>query len=214
MMRKMILKGVNVFRINFSHSTHEEAHKIVANTKEINKELSVHTAIIDDLQGPKIRVGKFENPVILKKGAYIHFNTNINKTKDIFISYSRFPKDVKNGDKVLLDDGKISLQVKQTNKKNRVKLKVLFGGVLTSNKGVNLPNTNISLPCLTQKDKNDLQFILQNKIEWIGLSFVRSAKDVRLLKTIIKKHKESKALVVAKIEKPEAISDFDNIILF
>ena len=96
----------------------------------------------------------------------------------------------------MLDDGKISLQVKQTNKKNRVKLKVLFGGVLTSNKGVNLPNTNISLPCLTQKDKNDLQFILQNKIEWIGLSFVRSTKDVRLLKTIIKKHKESKALVV------------------
>ncbi len=213
MMRKMILKGVNVFRINFSHSTHDQATKIVNNTKEINKELSVHTAILADLQGPKIRVGKFEKPVLLKKGTYIHFNTNIKKTTDIFISYSRFPKDVKNGDKVLLDDGKISLKVIHTNKKNRVKLKVLFGGVLTSNKGVNLPNTNISLPCLTKKDKNDLEFILQNKIEWIGLSFVRSAKDVRLLKTIIKRHKESKALVIAKIEKPEAISDIDNIIL-
>ena len=108
---------------------------------------------------------------------------------------------------------KEKFNLNRISKKNRVKLKVLFGGVLTSNKGVNLPNTNISLPCLTKKDKNDLEFILQNKIEWIGLSFVRSAKDVRLLKTIIKRHKESKALVIAKIEKPEAISDIDNIIL-
>ncbi|MAO71568.1 MAG: pyruvate kinase [Flavobacteriales bacterium] len=213
MLRKMIIRGVNVCRINFSHSDHQDAKEIIKNIKEINKELGVHTAILADLQGPKIRVGKFERPVHLKKGSYIYFNTNPKKTEDIFISYPNFPKDVKRGDRVLLDDGKISLQVDSTNNKNRVKLKVIFGGQLQSNKGVNLPNTNISLPCLTKKDKKDLEFILEEKIEWIGLSFVRSEKDVKTLKKIIKRHKKSKALVLAKIEKPEAISNIENIIL-
>lgn len=212
-LRKMIIRGVNVCRINFSHSNHTEAKDIINNIKELNKELRVHTAILADLQGPKIRVGKFKKPIKLKKGAYVYFNTNPNKIEDIFISYSNFPKDVKTGDKVLLDDGKISLQVESTNNKNRTKLKVLFGGELQSNKGVNLPNTDISSPCLTKKDKRDLEFVLEEKIEWIGLSFVRSAKDVKALKKIIKRHKKSKALVLAKIEKPEAISDIDNIIL-
>lgn len=213
MLRKMIVRGVNVCRINFSHSCHTEAKEIITNIKEINKELKVHTAILADLQGPKIRVGKFEKSIHLKKGSHVYFNTNPKKTGDIFISYSNFPKDVKRGDRVLLDDGKISLQVDSTNNKNRVKLRVVFGGHLQSNKGVNLPNTDISLPCLTQKDKKDLEFILEEKIEWIGLSFVRSEKDVKTLKKIIKRHKKSKALVLAKIEKPEAISDIDNIIL-
>jgi len=212
-LRKMIIRGVNVCRINFSHSNHTEAKDIINNIKELNKELRVHTAILADLQGPKIRVGKFEKPIKLKKGAYVYFNTNPNKTEDIFISYSNFPKDVKTGDRVLLDDGKISLQVESTNNKNRTKLKVVFGGELQSNKGVNLPNTDISLPCLTKKDKRDLEFVLEEKIEWIGLSFVRKAKDVKALKKIIKRHKKSKARVLAKIEKPEAISDIDNIIL-
>ena len=213
MLKKMIIRGVNVCRINFSHSTHEQAKEIIDNIKEVNKELNVHTAILADLQGPKIRVGTFDKPKKLKKGSYIYFNTNPKKTEDIYISYLNFPKDVKKGDRVLLDDGKLSLQVVETNQKNRVKLKVIFGGVLKSNKGVNLPNTDISLPCLTKKDKNDLEFVLEEKIEWIGLSFVRSAKDVNILKKIIKRHKKSKALVIAKIEKPEAISDIDNIIL-
>ena len=213
MLRKMIVRGVNVCRINFSHSCHIEAKEIITNIKEINKELKVHTAILADLQGPKIRVGKFEKPIHLKKGSHVYFNTNPKKIEDIFISYPNFPKDVKKGDRVLLDDGKISLQVDSTNNKNRVKLRVVFGGQLQSNKGVNLPNTDISLPCLTQKDKKDLEFILEEKIEWIGLSFVRSEKDVKTLKKIIKRHKRSKALVLAKIEKPEAISDIDNIIL-
>ena len=159
MLRKMIVRGVNVCRINFSHSCHIEAKEIITNIKEINKELKVHTAILADLQGPKIRVGKFEKPIHLKKGSHVYFNTNPKKTEDIFISYPNFPKDVKRGDRVLLDDGKISLQVDSTNNKNRVKLRVVFGGQLQSNKGVNLPNTDISLPCLTQKDKKDLEFI-------------------------------------------------------
>ena len=212
-LKKMVHRGVNVCRINFSHSTHDQAKEIINNIKEVNKELHVHTAILADLQGPKIRVGTFEKPKKLRKGSYIHFNTNPKKKEDIYISYSKFPKDVQKGDRVLLDDGKISLQVLETNQKNRVKLKVVFGGLLKSNKGVNLPNTRISLPCLTKKDKKDLEFILEEKIEWIGLSFVRSAKDVNTLKKIIKRHKQSKALVIAKIEKPEAISDIDNIIL-
>ena len=104
----------------------------------------------------------------LKKGAYIYFNTNPKKTEDIFISYPNFPKDVKRGDRVLLDDGKISLQVDSTNNKNRVKLKVIFGGELQSNKGVNLPNTNISLPCLTKKDKKGLRVYTRrkNRMDW------------------------------------------------
>jgi len=213
MLKKMVIRGVNVCRINFSHSTHDQAKEIINNIKEVNKELHLHTAILADLQGPKIRVGTFEKPKKLRKGSYIHFNTNPKKKDDIYISYSNFAKDVQKGDRVLLDDGKISLQVLETNQKNRVKLKVIFGGLLKSNKGVNLPNTHISLPCLTKKDKKDLAFILEEQIEWIGLSFVRSAKDVNILKKIIKRHKKSKALVIAKIEKPEAISDIDNIIL-
>ena len=211
MLRKIIARGVNVCRINFSHSSHEQAKQTINNIKEVNKELHAHTAILADLQGPKIRVGEFKNPITIKKGSSVYFNTRKNKSKDIHVSYARFAKDVKKGDRVLLDDGKISLRVEETNKKNRVKLTVVFGGKLTSNKGINLPNTHTSLPCLTRKDKNDLRFILKEKIEWIGLSFVRCAKDVQILKRIIKKEK-SKALIVAKIEKSEAITDIDNII--
>jgi len=213
MLRKIIQRGVNVCRINFSHSSHQEAKEIIDNIKTINKELQTHTAILTDLQGPKIRVGNFKKPIKLKKGSYIYFNTTKKQPNDIFISYSNFAKDIKKGDRVLLDDGKLSLLVENSNGKNRVKLKVVFGGLLRSNKGVNLPNTDISLPCLTKKDKEDLSFILEQKIEWIGLSFVRSAEDVKKLKKIIKRHKKSQALVIAKIEKPEAINDIDNIIL-
>ena len=213
MLRKIIQRGVNVCRINFSHVSHSEAKEIIDNIKEVNKQINTHTAILADLQGPKIRVGNFEKPIKLKKGSYIYFNTTQKQPNDIFISYSNFAKDVKKGDRVLLDDGKLSLLVENSNGKNRVKLKVVFGGLLKSNKGVNLPNTDISLPCLTKKDKIDLNFILEQKIEWIGLSFVRSAEDVKKLKTIIKRHKKSQALVIAKIEKPEAINDIENIIL-
>ena len=190
LLRKIITKGVNVCRINFSHSTHEEAKNIIDAVKEINKELHVHTAILADLQGPKIRVGSFEKDIVLKKNQEVFFNTRKNQKTDIFVDYRRFAKDIKKGDRVLLDDGKILLRALSTNNINRTKLKVVFGGKLRSNKGVNLPNTNVSLPCLTSKDRKDLDFILNEKIEWIGLSFVRNAKDVRTLKNLIKKHKK------------------------
>lgn len=208
-LRKIIQKGVNVCRLNFSHLSHEKAKEIIASIKEINRELHVHTAILADLQGPKIRVGEFPKKR-LKKGEEIVFSTR-KKKNTIYINYNRFAKEVNLNDRVLVDDGKIVLNVIETNKKDTVKLKVVFGGILTSNKGVNLPNTKISLPCLTKKDKSDLKFILSEKIEWIGLSFVRSVKDVRLLKKIIK-NKKLHQKVIAKIEKPEAIRAIDGII--
>ena len=209
---KMISRGVNVSRLNFSHLSHEKAKEIITRIKEINQEVHVHTAILADLQGPKIRVGNFEKPVTLRKASEVSFSTNKKDKKAIFINYSSFAKDVKKGDRILLDDGKIALKTIHSNSKNTIKAKVIFGGKLYSNKGVNLPDTQISLPCLTQKDKKDLAFILGEKIEWIGLSFVRSSEDIIKLKKIIRKNKTSNARVIAKIEKPEAIADIDNII--
>lgn len=210
MLRKLMQKGVNVCRLNFSHLPHDTAKEIIANIKEVNQELHVHTAILADLQGPKIRVGEFDKPIKLIKGREVIFSTKKKKDR-IYINYTNFAKDVKVKDKVLLDDGKLALEVASTNNKDEVKLKVVFGGLLESRKGVNLPNTPISLPCLTKKDKEDLEFILSEKIEWVGLSFVRQASDIAILKKIITKrnlhHK-----VIAKIEKPEAIKNIDEII--
>jgi len=210
MLRKIIQRGVNVCRLNFSHLSHNVAKEIIANIKEVNQELNVHTAILADLQGPKIRVGEFDKPIELIKGTKVIFATK--KKKDtIYINYQNFAKDVSKKDSVLLDDGKLALEVISTNKKDTVVLKVIFGGFLHSRKGVNLPNTKISLPCLTKKDKEDLAFILKEKIEWVGLSFVRTANDIKILKKIIGKQKLHHK-VIAKIEKPEAIKDIDAII--
>ena len=210
MLRALIQKGVTVCRLNFSHLSHEKAKEIISNIKQINQELDAHTAILADLQGPKIRVGDFENPIKLKKSAIVVFCTK-KKKETIFINYKHFAKDVKVKDKVLLDDGKLILEVVSTNNKDTVNLKVIFGGLLQSRKGVNLPNTIISLPCLTKKDMEDLDFILSQKIEWVGLSFVRKVKDVNDLKRIINS-RSSLHKVIAKIEKPEAIRNIDSII--
>jgi len=208
--KQLIEKGVNVCRLNFSHLSYEDAQKIISNIKATNQELGVHTAILADLQGPKIRVDDFEKPIKLKKGKEIIFCTKKRKNT-IFINYNGFAKDVKPKDKVLLDDGKLRLEVVSTNKKDKVVLKVVFGGVLLSRKGVNLPNTAISLPSLTKKDRKDIDFILSQKIEWVGLSFVRKAKDIKDLKKIIDS-RNSLHKVIAKIEKPEAIKKIDTII--
>ncbi len=206
----LIQKGVNVCRLNFSHLSHEAAKEIISKIKEINQEQNVHTAILADLQGPKIRVGSFEKPIRLKKGEQIVFSTK-KKKNTIQINYKNFPKDVKIKDKVLLDDGKIGLEVLKTNKKDTVLLKVVFGGILYQRKGVNLPNTTLTLPSLTKKDLEDLNFILTQKIEWIGLSFVRKAKDVKDLRKVINS-RTSLHKVIAKIEKPEAIRNINAII--
>ena len=209
-LKSLIQKGVNVCRINFSHISHEKAKEIVASVKTINQELNVHTAILADLQGPKIRIGKLESPRKINAGEEIVFSTR-KKSPEIFISYRGFAKDVKQKDAILLDDGKLRLQVLHTDNKNTVRAKVIVGGVIYSNKGVNLPKTKTSLPCLTKKDKEDLNFILNQNIEWLALSFVRDAKDVLTLKRILKKN-NSNIGVVSKIEKPEAIKSIDEII--
>ena len=214
MLKKIISKGVNVCRINFSHGSHKDHEKVINNIREINNELGLFTAILADLQGPKIRVGKIKNNGIeLKNGNEINFTTKecVGDAKKVYISYKNFPKDVAKGEIILLDDGKLVLEIKSTDKKDKVVAIVKHGGILSSNKGVNLPNTKISLPSLTKKDLEDLHFALKMDIAWIGLSFVRSARDITDLKKIIRAE-NSNAKVIAKIEKPEAIQNIDAII--
>jgi pyruvate kinase len=168
------------------------------------------------LQGPKLRIGKVENDgVLLVAGKEIIITTAecVGTAERVYITYPQFPKDVKAGENILIDDGKLLLTVIETNSKDEVKAVVSFGGILSSKKGVNLPNTKISLPCLTEKDLKDLDFALEQKVDWIGLSFVRSATDIIELKHLIKRYDSNvRTKVIAKIEKPEAILDIDNII--
>lgn len=213
-LREIIKKGVNVCRLNFSHGSHEDHLTTIETIRKINIENNNYTAILADLQGPKIRIGKIENDTVeVNEGDEIIFTTNeCLGTKDkVYISYQDFPKDVTSGEKILLDDGKLIFEVKHTNEVDEVVAKVTYGGALSSNKGVNLPNTKISLPCLTEKDHKDLLFALEQKVAWIGLSFVRNAQDIIDLKKIIAES-GSTTKVIAKIEKPEAIKDIDNII--
>ena len=210
--REMFNSGMNVVRLNFSHCPHKKAHQIIQFVQELNTELDRNVAVIGDLQGPKIRIGEVENNIKLKKGEILNFTSNkiVGNNKKVFINHSNFHKEVKLGDKIMIDDGKIVLKV-INNDKNFTEGKVIQGGALNSNKGVNLPNTKISLPCLTKKDLEDLFFCLKYGVEWIGLSFVRSPSDITELKKIIAKS-NSPAKIIAKIEKPEAIEKIDEII--
>lgn len=212
-LKVMIESGVNVCRLNLSHADYETHLKTIQIIKELNRELNVHTAILADLQGPKIRVGEVKKETVLETGSEVFITDKecVSNAKKLFISYHHFAADVEPGELVKIDDGKIHLQITSTNKKDEVKAKVLHGGPLSSNKGVNLPNTQISQPCLTTKDLRDLDFILQQPIEWIGLSFVRSASDILELKQHIKKVNHH-ARVIAKIEKPQAIENLNAIL--
>ena len=212
---KLVQAGVDVFRLNFSHGSHEDHAKVIEHVDYINEKYNLHISILTDLQGPKLRVGKIkDNALELKPGDKITFvNEECIGTKEkIYMSYKQFAADVTVGEKVLVDDGKLMFEVVSTNKKDTVELKTLFGGTLSSNKGVNLPNTKISLPSLTVKDKKDLEFILTKpSVNWIALSFVRTAKDIKdLIKLVEKAGHQAK--VLAKIEKPEAIENLDKII--
>lgn len=212
-LRQMIISGVNVCRINFSHSKHDDAREIIKTVRELNIELNTNVAILADLQGPKLRLGTVEEGSEIHTGDRFTITTQeqIGNSEKAYITYPDFAKDVNPGEHILLDDGKLMLQVQETDMEHEVKTLVIQGGPLKSKKGVNLPNTNISLPCLTPKDLADLQVALEEKIEWIGLSFVRAANDVKELQRIIKKSNSS-AKVIAKIEKPEAIKEIDEII--
>ncbi len=210
----MFLEGLDICRINFSHGDYDAVLHTVKNIRTLNKKLNRHVGILADLQGPKLRIGVMKNnSATLVNGNIINITTKECEGDEhrIYITYPQFPMDVKLGETVLIDDGKIHLKVIDTNSKDEVRCEILVGGVLSSKKGVNLPNTKISLPCLTIKDIRDLDFALEHDFDWIGLSFVRSVTDIVELKDIIK-NKGKRARVVAKIEKPEAIKEIDNII--
>ena len=175
---ELVQAGVNVFRLNFSHGTHEDHLKVINHINYINEKYNLHVSTLADLQGPKLRVGKIkDNALILKPGDKITFVNEecIGTMEKIYMSYPQFASDVKVGEKVLVDDGKLMFEVIKTNGKNKVDMKVLFGGTLSSNKGVNLPNTKISLPSLTEKDRKDLAYMLTiPSINWTAQKKVQS----------------------------------------
>ncbi len=216
-LKAMLNEGVNVFRINFSHADYDDVKARIKMIRELNEELGYHAAILADLQGPKLRVGAMKEEVIVNKGDEIVFVTGekFEGTKErVYMTYNRFPQDVKPGEHILLDDGKLIFEVVSTDKKSEVKARVIQGGPLKSKKGVNLPNTNISQPALTKKDIEDAIFAIEQKVDWIALSFVRHAEDLMQLEELIKKHSEHKIPIIAKIEKPEAVENIDKIVAY
>ncbi len=213
-LEKMFHEGVDVCRINCSHDTHEEHAKTIKYVHELNAELGTNVAILADLQGPKLRVGEMENGlVMLEDGQKFSFVTTpcIGTKEQAYLSYERLPKDVFPGEMILVDDGKLMFEVIESNGKDRVITKVIAGGPLSNKKGVNLPNTNVSAPSLTEKDLKDAQFALDQKADWLALSFVRKAKDIADLRKIVNAHPNN-AGIIAKIEKPEALREIIEII--
>jgi pyruvate kinase len=213
-LRQMFLSGLNVCRLNFSHGSHEDHAAVVKTIRELNDETGLNVAILADLQGPKIRTNEMENNgVELVNGSIVTIGIEkvVGTAQRFSINYEKLPQDVQAGERILLDDGKLALEVVATDGKKEFTAKVIHGGILSSKKGVNFPNTRISMPSLTPKDLEDLDFALAQDVDWIGLSFVRSAQDIIELKHIIAT-KNAKAKVIAKIEKPEAIDDIDEII--
>jgi pyruvate kinase len=213
-LRQMFEAGLNVCRLNFSHGAYEDHQKVIETIRELNEETGLNVAILADLQGPKIRTNEMENNgVLLENGSEVLIVTEkvLGTAQKFSINYAQLPQDVQPGERILLDDGKLALEIVKTDGKKLITAKVIHGGILSSKKGVNFPNTKISMPSLTAKDLEDLSFALDQNVDWIGLSFVRSARDIIELKHIIASRK-CKAKVIAKIEKPEAIDDIDQII--
>lgn len=213
-LKDMMLAGLNVCRLNFSHGSHQDHSGAVALIRELNDELGFNVAILADLQGPKIRTHEMENNgVLIEVGQQIEVVVDkvLGNNQRFSINYNLLPRDVNPGERILLDDGKLVLEVKETDKKSKIRCEVIQGGLLCSKKGVNFPNTKISMPSLTEKDIEDLEYALKLGVDWIGLSFVRTEKCITDLKARIAK-KRSIAKVVAKIEKPEALENIDAII--
>lgn len=211
---ELVKAGVDTFRLNFSHGSHADHLKVINHISYIKEKYNRHIGIMADLQGPKLRVGKIkDNALPLEPGQIITFVNEecLGDEEKIYMSYDQFAADVNVGERVMVDDGKLVFEVLSTNEVDTVKLKVLFGGVLSSNKGVNLPQTKISLPSLTKKDLVDLKFILTQPVNWIALSFVRSSKDVKDLRKRIEAQGHP-AKIISKIEKPEALEKLDKII--
>lgn len=212
-LKQLLEAGVNVFRVNFSHGAADEHRSTIRRIRGILKETGCNAAILADLQGPKLRVGVVEEGAVLVPGDRLTFTTEkCEGTKErVFMTYTQFPRDVRVGENVLLDDGKLVLKVVSTNGVDEVVAETIQGGPLKSKKGVNLPNTRVSLPCLTEKDLADLDVALEENVDWIGLSFVRNAADIHELRAILNERGHH-AGIIAKIEKPEAVADIDAIL--
>jgi pyruvate kinase len=214
-LRKMMLAGADVFRINFSHADYDAVRERVEMIRELNEELGRNTGILADLQGPKLRVGVMEDGIEVAPGDRIAFKTGekfVGNKEAVYMTYPEFPRDVKPGERVLLDDGKLIFRVVETNGTDTVVAEVEQGGPLKSKKGVNLPNTDISLPALTPKDIDDAIFAISLQVDWLALSFVRHAQDIKDLQELIAKHSDYKIPIISKIEKPEAITNIDEIV--
>ena len=215
MIKKLIKSGVDVLRVNFSHATRDEVERIVDIVNDLRNELGSNVTLLGDLQGPKIRIGELEKDIELKKNQSLSICSNLSESNGvdkIFISYPSFAKDVKPGENILVDDGKLIFKVISTNKKDTVDIKVVQEGVLKPRKGVNLPNTKISQPALTEKDIDDTKFAVKKSFDWIALSFVRSKKDVLQLRELIESQCDYHIPIISKIEKPQAIEKIDSII--
>jgi len=213
--KQMMIAGVNMFRINFSHADFDAAKERIQLIRDLNKELGYNVGVLADLQGPKLRVGKMKDGVVVEKGDRIVFTTEKIEegTADhVYMNYQSFPKDVKAGERILLDDGKLIFEVESTDGQSEVVASVVQGGPLKSNKGVNLPNTEVSLPALTEKDVKDAAFAIEQEVDWIALSFVRHKEDLLDLKKLIKKHSSFEIPIISKIEKPQALDNIDEII--
>lgn len=211
----LVKAGVNVFRLNFSHGSHEDKARIIGYIREINKNEPYNIAILGDLQGPKLRVGDIENGAIeVKEGEQLIFTNEkrVGNKEKIYVSYPNLHKDVKIGNTILIDDGKLEVKVTGIEKNHDVKVQVTLGGVLSSKKGINLPDTKITLPALTEKDLADLDFIIEQKLDWVALSFVRNVKDLIILRNKLQE-KNSKTKIISKIEKPEAVENIRDIIV-
>ena len=212
---QMMLEGVDVFRINFSHAKHNEVKKTIKLIREIDKKLSLNTAIIADLQGPKLRIGKMTKNSSFKEGDKISIDSKsqlVGNSKKLYVNYKNLAKDIKEGENILLDDGKIILKILSTNKKDLLTAEVIQGGSIESNKGFNLPNTKITLSPLTEKDTKDAILAINENVDWLALSFVRSKSDIEDLLKIINQNSKYRIPVIAKIEKPEALKNIDEII--
>tara|TARA_B100001175_G_scaffold297450_1_gene287195 strand:- start:14768 stop:16195 length:1428 start_codon:yes stop_codon:yes gene_type:complete len=217
LMEEMILSGVDVFRINFSHAEHREVEKIIKIIRELSEKMNSNTSILADLQGPKLRIGMVEDNTFVDPGDHIAFLNDkpfVGSKEKVYMSFDNFSKDVRPGERILLDDGKLIFEVISTDEKAKVEAIVIQGGKLKSKKGVNLPNTKISLPALTKKDVIDAEFAIKQNVDWIALSFVRNSEDILELKKFIEKNSDNKIPIIAKIEKPEAIENLDKIISY
>ncbi len=211
----LVEAGADIFRLNFSHGTHEDHEKVIQNIRKLNLEYGLNVTILQDLQGPKIRTGLIKDDgVEIKTGDSLVLTTQehlIGDAQKISVSYPSLAQDVHPGEMILMDDGKLELKVVDTNGIDTINSEIVVGGMLKSRKGINLPFTKVSTPSLTDKDIADLKFGLSQNVDWIALSFVRHANDIHDLRARIEAT-GSNAKIISKIEKPEALDNIDAII--